>query len=526
MISLLTWLCSPPNFYHFYCHLAPQRRPLLLNELLTDQKYQHTFIEQLQRMLHHRPWPSLPYEKIQGPHHITSVVHYAENQPQMFLSAVDHGQLWLAKRFLYLTNPSVRHLFNKALMIAIQKGYTKFATDLLDEKNAEEKRKLVAQKNNEGLTALDYAVMYNRVQILENLCDIARGLDNQQEAYTIFKNALLHACQYGRNECIRVLYPCLKYYTGQNFLQEAFAQAVNYSQRETMQVLLGLLFDIPSVSPIELAASSDNARAGNILHHRVSADSCHRMLERDETLDVPCEISHVLEIALINGDVLTLKILFEYYKVVPEPKPKGFLTNQILLCIALEQHPELVRCILTHGTIEDKSKLLNDALRPYLLQISIKNNLYDATAALLEHGALLQTPDDMNFLGLAVLMRYNNNASTTNLITLILKYARKQNCLEAQLTGFKKYFDARTPTSNKHQNFNHLCYAAHYGTLELVMLLIVSGSDIAYKDGRGRTIEQIAREAGNIDIAEHIEKLKRANPAVIWARRKLLADKK
>ena len=297
---------------------------------------------------------------------------------------------------------------------------------------------------------------------------------------------------------------------------------LNYGQRETMQQLMGHVCGMPSVSPTQLTdLYKYNYRAKHLLLQHIGQQERNRVLERDETVEVTKDITHILEIPILNGDMPTLQLLLEYYKVIPESSKTTFDTHLIILFRALEHHPELVNCILTHGTFDDKNKILNQGNSPHLLGTAITNNSYEATEALLEHGALLHNPY-FNYLSIALnknLIGGNNDAH--KMIALILHWAKKQNCLWTQLEGFKRYFDqfGAIALSDHNKKFNHLCYAAKYGTLELVMLLIVSGSDITYKDGRGGTIEQIAREVGNIDIAQHVEKLKRANPAVIWAKK-------
>ena len=193
-----------PKLLQLLLSFALQRRPLLLNDLLLDPKYQNMFLEHLRRLLHYHPWPSLPYENIRGnsQERARQVCEHAKNKPHMFLSAVDHGQLHLAE--VCLSNESACPLLHKALMLAIQKGHTHFATALLDSIIETKKSEFASQKNEEQLTALDYAVIYNRVTTLMQLCTFVSRMDPEQ-VDAILTSALMHACQHGRKQCIKVI---------------------------------------------------------------------------------------------------------------------------------------------------------------------------------------------------------------------------------------------------------------------------------------------------------------------------------
>ena len=46
-----------------------------------------------------------------------------------------------------------------------------------------------------------------------------------------------------------------------------------------------------------------------MLHHQLNQDDRDRVIEGDETLDITDDVSHVLEIATMNGDMPTLQLL-------------------------------------------------------------------------------------------------------------------------------------------------------------------------------------------------------------------------
>ena len=248
-----------PKLLPILVSFALQRRPLLLNHLLLDAHYQRVLLDHLQQLLRYRPWPIITLRTDQRKHDRVraEVYSHTKNHPDMFLSAVNHGQLHLAERFFvfHYVNWSLRPLLHKALMLAVQKGYIKFLTILLNYVTRAEKIALVSQKNNEQLTAVDYAVIYDRESILIQLCTLVTQID-PPGVHSILKSALMYACQYSRNTCVRIILASLEgsgAILETDILKEAFAQAVNYGQRETIQLLLGQLFNMPSVSPSELS---------------------------------------------------------------------------------------------------------------------------------------------------------------------------------------------------------------------------------------------------------------------------------